>query len=64
MSKYNTKFADGDKKQVTFYISKKVYDQFCRKYPNMATTFYNKAVRYAIKDVDFFKDVIFSDCEY
>lgn len=64
MSKYNPDFAEGEKKQVTFYIKKDVYLRFQKMYPNISTMFFNRVVRLALQDKEFVKNVIFSDVEY
>lgn len=63
MPKYTNFYSEGDRKQITFYTSKEVYQRFQTRYPNMATIFFNKAYRLALKDKEFFDNVVFSEIE-
>lgn len=57
MSK-NLQFESGDKKQVSFYFSKKKYEQFLERYPNLTSFFLCRVLDRAINESDFVENVI------
>lgn len=54
-------FDIGDKKQVNFYFSKKKYELFVSRYPNMTSWFLSHCLERAIKDKDFVNNVLLNN---
>lgn len=48
-----------ERKQVTFYMNSSDYEEFRKRYPNVASSFLRRCVVAAIKSKDFFQHVFF-----
>lgn len=58
------KFDKGDKKQVSFYYSRKEYQRFVEKFPNLTTMFLSNCLNLALTKRGFANSVIFNDFTY
>lgn len=55
------RFASGDKKQVSFYFSRKKYNEFKEKFPNLTTFFLTKCLECALEKQGFVSSVLLKD---
>ena len=55
------KFDKDDKKQISFYWSKKQYKRFTDKFPNLTTFFLTKVMERAVNEAGFFESVVLGD---
>lgn len=55
------RFSSGDKKQVSFYFSRKKYNEFKEKYPNLTTFFLTKCLDLALEKKGFVSSVLLKD---
>lgn len=55
------RFEENDKKQVSFYWSKKQYNRFKERYPNMTTFFLTKCMELALTKENFVSSVLLND---
>ena len=56
------KFSKNDRKQVNFYFSKKQYEKFVERFPNMTSWFLSHCLQRAINESDFVSKVL-TNCE-